>query len=324
VLELLDKATVLQVRGDIEDGPDGGAVSFYKRVLSLDPENPVASASLAAIVATYRQEAIAELAAGRFQRALELAQMALVHAPGDVSSQQIFKTSLERMVQVSGATGANLVLARQLLASNKPEDARSLLREILQAEPDHEEAARLERRAQELAQQLEDRELAHQAEERRLAAAREAALEAAAQPTPEPTPPPTLTPEPPPTSTPEPAPTLPPSPEPTLMPELEPGPGSAIEGQLVELGPGVISPSLIDDARLKLPPSFVSRYRGRTIEATVLVNEDGEVVDSKIISIPQRSYSGVIQQQLQRLRFYPARVGDVRVSCWNPMRIVVQ
>jgi outer membrane biosynthesis protein TonB len=93
---------------------------------------------------------------------------------------------------------------------------------------------------------------------------------------------------------------------------------------LVELGPGIQPPVLQDEVRLRLPASFVSLYRGSTIEAQVLVSESGEVIDARIDSSPQRTANTAVLQQLHRLRFEPARVGKVRVRCWFPMRISIQ
>lgn len=92
-------------------------------------------------------------------------------------------------------------------------------------------------------------------------------------------------------------------------------------GQLVEPGPGVVPPRLVEQAPARYPPAARRFRREATIVVRVLVNESGKVTDVEQIS--KEAGLGLDESAIQAARrstFRPATKSGVPVKMWHSLR----
>ncbi len=151
-----------------------------------------------------------------------------------------------------------------------------------------------------------------------------AAPSAPAEPEPEPTlaplvakpqptapPPPT---EPPPTAAPRPS-VAPPKPE-----------AEVSRGDLVGPGLGVVEPTLIAPPKIAYPPIARERRVAGKVIVLVLVDEDGNVVESRLQQgIPSKTgVNKAVLEGVRTARFHPATKNGVQVKMWRTLVVEVQ
>lgn len=121
-------------------------------------------------------------------------------------------------------------------------------------------------------------------------------------------------PEKPPTPAPEPA--RPHVPEPAAPPRVKPG-------DLVEPGPGVSPPQLVNFSKPAYPPLARSMRVEGDVVVSVLVDENGQVENAKVTE-PIAQKVGINEAALsaaRSARYKPATKGGVRVKMWTRLRI---
>jgi TonB family protein len=97
-------------------------------------------------------------------------------------------------------------------------------------------------------------------------------------------------------------------------------------GQLVELGPGVVSPVLVSVSKPEYPPVARRLRVEGVVEVEVLVDENGAVSDARIVKAARQDV-GMNEAALSAARtakFQPATKDGVRVKVWYRLRIPFQ
>jgi len=118
-------------------------------------------------------------------------------------------------------------------------------------------------------------------------------------------------------------PTPTPRPTPAPTPAPTPTPPSVRRGELVELGPGVTPPALINIATPAYPPlARRLKVQGEVVVA-LLVDENGRVIDTRLDKpFPQEvGFNEAALQAGRSATFRPATKDGVPVKVWYPVRI---
>jgi TonB family protein len=183
--------------------------------------------------------------------------------------------------------------------------------------------ARRKAQAEQEQRQLEERrrlEQERRAEETRLQEERKAEEARAAAAAAASTPPPVLEA----TPTPTPPPVVAATPAPTPTPTAAPSAAPLKPGTLVNLNDaGVIPPVIESRPPLRYPPIALQQRLEGTVVIDVLVDERGQVVDTKVTQ-PARGKLGLNEAAVEyakRLRYRPATKGDVPVKVWVPLKV---
>ncbi len=112
------------------------------------------------------------------------------------------------------------------------------------------------------------------------------------------------------------------SPEPEDEPAVPPAPSVAV-GDLVDMGPGVTPPQLVSISKPEYPP-VARRFRVEgTVVVSVLVSEDGDVLDTRLDRGVSRKV-GLNEAALEaarRAKYRPATKDGVRVKMWTTLKI---
>ncbi len=96
-------------------------------------------------------------------------------------------------------------------------------------------------------------------------------------------------------------------------------------GQLVTVGPGVVSPELETSVQPVYP--MVARRLGRSavVDLRVLIDENGEVVEVEQVSSEAGfGFDAAARDAARRMKWKPATKNGVRVKVWWPVRIAFQ
>ncbi len=107
------------------------------------------------------------------------------------------------------------------------------------------------------------------------------------------------------------------------QPPPEPVKPAVEVGELVRMGPGVVAPKLVSTVKPQYPAAALRLRVEGTVEAEVLVDENGVVRDAKI-SQPVRQDVGINEAALAAVRsarFRPATKDGVRVKIWTKIII---
>ncbi len=154
---------------------------------------------------------------------------------------------------------------------------------------------------------------------------------ASAQATPAPTPAPTPEPTPIPVALPTAAPTAEPTPEPTPVPTATPAPvaprptaaPAVREGDLVAPGPGVKAPILVSFQKPEYPPIARRMKVEGTVVLSLLVDENGRVIDTKIERAVAQNVgiNEAAQAAARSAKFDPGSKNGVRVKMWYQLTI---
>ncbi|HYX24338.1 MAG TPA: TonB family protein [Thermoanaerobaculia bacterium] len=113
----------------------------------------------------------------------------------------------------------------------------------------------------------------------------------------------------------------PPAPEPARS--REPEPPRVKAGDLVEAGPGVAPPQLVNFPKPAYPPLARSLRVEGLVVVSVLVDENGQVLDARVTE-PISQKVGINEAALSAARsahYKPATKGGVRVKMWTRLRI---
>ena len=105
-----------------------------------------------------------------------------------------------------------------------------------------------------------------------------------------------------PTPTPPPAPTPPPTPPPV------------VEGQLVEMGPGVTPPVKVRGDSAPYPEKARSKHLQGTVAVNIVVDENGFVTDPQVVESAGALLDEAVLASLPSWRFEPARKDGVKVK----------
>jgi TonB family protein len=109
------------------------------------------------------------------------------------------------------------------------------------------------------------------------------------------------------------------APKPAIIRSEEPSEPAVQTGQLVESGPDVIDPVLIEHPKLKYPKQAKRRKVETIVRVRVLVDEKGNVLEAEL----DREYGyGLDEAALQvalKARFIPATKGTVKVKMWTSL-----
>lgn len=185
--------------------------------------------------------------------------------------------------------------------------------------------AEVKKREEEARRQMEA-ELRKKQEE--LASAQSAVPTPTAVPTAAPTPAPTAVPAPEPTPVPTPVPTPAPTPVPTATPAPQraaptPAAPSVREGDLVAPGPGVKPPTLVSFQKPEYPPIARRMKVEGTVVLSLLVDENGRVIDSKIERAVTQNVgiNEAAQAAARSAKFNPGTKNGVRVKMWYQLTI---
>jgi len=132
------------------------------------------------------------------------------------------------------------------------------------------------------------------------------------------------------------APPPPPAPEPVAQKEPEPPPPPKVQeknpepeaprtraGELVEAGPGVSPPQLVSFPKPEYPPMARTLRVEGTVVVTVLVDENGQVLDVRMAE-PIRQKVGLNEAAIaaaRAVRYKPAKKDGVPVKMWTRLRI---
>jgi TonB family protein len=96
-------------------------------------------------------------------------------------------------------------------------------------------------------------------------------------------------------------------------PRPRPTPETVMEGQLVEIGPGVTPPRRIEGS----PPSYPYTARRRRLEGSVtvsmIVTETGETTDLTVTESGGKALDKAVLEAVRDWRFEPARKDGVKV-----------
>ncbi len=121
---------------------------------------------------------------------------------------------------------------------------------------------------------------------------------------------------------PTPVPTVPPTPIPTRAPlaALQP---TVREGDLVELGPGVIPPEAVSTPKPEYPPLALRQRVGGIIILDVLVDENGDVQEVRVLRgvKPDLGLAAAAEQAVRRWKFRPATKDGVRVKIHHTVTV---
>jgi len=123
----------------------------------------------------------------------------------------------------------------------------------------------------------------------------------------------------PPTPTPTPAP-----PTPTPTPEPSPTPVPVREGDLVDLGPGVVPPEITSQVNPEFPEIARRRIDSGEVQMQLLVGIDGRVEEVRVVAVEPEGFGleQAAERAVRRWRFRPATADGVKVRMWFPVRIV--
>ena len=120
----------------------------------------------------------------------------------------------------------------------------------------------------------------------------------------------------------QPAPVPEPEPQPVVPePEPEPVAPQVKRGELVSMGPGVMTPRLVRRATPEFPPLAARLNKEATVEVRLLVDENGKVLEAEVQG--RKSGFGFDEEALRAARastFEPATKFEVPVKMWTTMK----
>lgn len=295
---------------------EGTEVATAPAAASVDPldlDTPLTLDSLAAEGETTAAPAAAETTA----------------APAGPAPEELVAEAIQDLELDSQPPG-NLATRRtdqRTAAQPTPEEMQDQIRRLVEARAQEMEGSleqRYEEQLEDLRRQLEEAQKAQKAQEEEAlqkAAAEEAAAQTASQPTSEPAE----------------AATTPAAPQ-VELPQAEvtrsgdgavtqtitpvPEPEAVELGQLVELGPGVTPPRIVDRPRPRYPPSARRLGKVATVQLRVLVDENGRVIETE--QLGGSVGFGFDQEALNAARattWRPAMKSGVPVRMWIDLRI---
>ncbi len=95
------------------------------------------------------------------------------------------------------------------------------------------------------------------------------------------------------------------------------------EGALVPLDSSVIPPKLIKKTRISKPAKARFSNRGGMVILRILIDENGNVIKSKVISENPRNYGfgKAAQNGVKRFKFTPAKKNGIKVKVWKTIVI---
>jgi TonB family protein len=103
-------------------------------------------------------------------------------------------------------------------------------------------------------------------------------------------------------------------PTPTLPPTPPPTPPPAVEGQLVEMGPGVTAPVKLKGDSAPYPEKARRQHLQGTVAVSVTIDETGQVRDPQIVESAGAILDEAVLASLRDWRFEPARKDGVKVK----------
>ncbi|MGD2113477.1 MAG: TonB family protein [Acidobacteriota bacterium] len=114
-----------------------------------------------------------------------------------------------------------------------------------------------------------------------------------------------------------------PGPAPESGPEPEPRRPTVRTGELVEPGPGVIPPQLVTFAKPEYPPVARRLRVEGTVVVSVLVDENGDVIESRLDQRVRQKVgiNEAAQEAARRAKYRPATKDGVRVKMWTTLKI---
>jgi TonB family protein len=91
-------------------------------------------------------------------------------------------------------------------------------------------------------------------------------------------------------------------------------------GDLVEPGPDVIDPVLIEHPKLKFPKAAKKqKIREMVVRLRVLVDENGNVLEAKLDKPVGNGFDESAMKVARQARFIPATHGRVQVKMWTEL-----
>jgi TonB family protein len=93
-------------------------------------------------------------------------------------------------------------------------------------------------------------------------------------------------------------------------------------GAIVEPGPDVIDPVLLEQPKLKYPGEAKRRKLEAVVRVRVLVDENGTVLEAKVDEPVGNGFDEAAMEVALKTRFIPATKGTVPVKMWTVIRLV--
>jgi TonB family protein len=93
-------------------------------------------------------------------------------------------------------------------------------------------------------------------------------------------------------------------------------------GAIVEPGPDVIDPVLLEQPKLKYPAEAKRRKLEAVVRVRVLVDENGTVLEAKVDEPVGNGFDEAAIEVALKTRFIPATKGTVPVKMWTVLRLV--
>ena len=109
---------------------------------------------------------------------------------------------------------------------------------------------------------------------------------------------------------------------PVTQPEPQPQVQRAQAGELVQAGTEGLNPARIShQAQATYPPiARMQRMQG-TVIVNALVNENGQVIETRILTSASTIFNDAAVQSVRRSTFTPGTKDNVRVKSWCPVRV---
>jgi TonB family protein len=96
----------------------------------------------------------------------------------------------------------------------------------------------------------------------------------------------------------------------------------AERGELVEPGPDVMDPVLLEHPKLKYPKRAKRNKVEAVVRVRVLVDENGTVLEAKVEEQKGYGFDEVAIEVALKARFIPATKGEVQVKMWTELPLV--
>ena len=146
VADLLVRAEAQIANGRLMAQGDDSAAKLLLQVLATDPDNERASQGLQQITATVMaqtQQMLNQGKIGRAQAMLDLAETEGLNATPIASMREVIDSEITRQRQIAvGLEQASVLFNQGFITAPEPNNAVALLRDVLQLDPDNEQAVR--------------------------------------------------------------------------------------------------------------------------------------------------------------------------------------